>query len=381
MARMIIRYPLRRHLKSRSPFNNVTRLDEAVATDPMFSNVRSLHHGYYGAQVFLGCTSLRIDVYGFRKHRNFPKIYKDFIREQGAPSMLRRDNAKDEQSEEVLDIHRDYMIKDRFSEPYLQNQNPVESKGIKWLKENIQVLLDRTGAPASAWYFAAKYLSMVHAYCYNNKLGMTPSQKRTGITPDISALLQFYFWQRVLYLDHEEKWPASKERSGYWVGVADNVGDSLTYWIYDDQMKRLVARSVVRPYRQNLRVKWDPQFQNGPTRDTARQQGGLVEEDMFPDPSKRDALLQNLEDEYDKLEPDPKAHSFDDTSESQMTKGKRRKEPKEPALRVTMKPLQHPSDEGFDLSDGIAVPVSKEPPDSSSKLQLWHKPLKIDKDI
>ena len=114
---------MRRHFKCRAPFFRVNRLDEAVATDPMFSSVPSLHHGYLGAQVFLGCTSTRIDVDGFRKHRRFPKIYKDFIREQGAPSMLRRDNARDEQSEEVLDIHRDYVIKDGFSEPYQSKQN------------------------------------------------------------------------------------------------------------------------------------------------------------------------------------------------------------------------------------------------------------------
>ena len=76
-----------------------------------------------------------------------------------------------------------------------------------------------------------------------------------GSTVDISAFLQFTFWQRVLYLDHEEPWPHSKERPGYWVGVAHNIGDALTYWIYDDQAKRLLAMSVVKPLANNNCVK------------------------------------------------------------------------------------------------------------------------------
>lgn len=49
-----------------------------------------------------------------------------------------------------------------------------------------------------------------------------------------------------------------KERSGRWIGLAQGIGDMLTFWILDDQSKHILARSVVRPYNQNLRVKWDP---------------------------------------------------------------------------------------------------------------------------
>ena len=147
LARMTIRHPLRRHLKSRAPFANVTRLDEPVSTDPIFANCASLQHGYLGAQVWYGTKSHCINVNGFKHKSAFPRLYRDFIRENGAPSLLRRDNAKEEQSEEVLRINRDLYIKDGFSEPHNQQQNPVESRAIKWLKESSHVLMDRTGAP------------------------------------------------------------------------------------------------------------------------------------------------------------------------------------------------------------------------------------------
>jgi hypothetical protein len=95
-------------------------------------------------------------VYGFCRKGEFPHRYCDFIWDHhGAPSALCRENAKEEKSEEVDQIHRDLFIKDQFCEPYNPQQNPVESCGIKYLKENIHVLLDRTGAPDAAWYHAA----------------------------------------------------------------------------------------------------------------------------------------------------------------------------------------------------------------------------------
>ena len=97
---------------------NVTRIDEAVFTDPMFSSCRSIYHGYTAAQVFFGTKSHTIYVYGIKSQGEFPKVYRDFIRDHGAPSALRRDNAKEKQSETVKDINREFISKDQFTEPY-----------------------------------------------------------------------------------------------------------------------------------------------------------------------------------------------------------------------------------------------------------------------
>ena len=205
-----------------------------------------------------------------------------------------------------MDIHWELYIKDGFSEPYQPNQNLVESKAIKWLKQASHVLLDYRGAPDTAWYFAIKYLADVHSICYNKSIGMSPCQWQTGVTPDISAYLQFKFWPCILYLDHEESWQSSNEQSGYWVGIAHNVRNALTYWIFDDQMKQLVACSVVRPYWQNCKVEWDPAFANVPFHNTTRNGG-----DIMLNKSKHDHLLAHCEDMLDALEPEPTAHILD----------------------------------------------------------------------
>ena len=149
LARMTLKHPLRRHVKPRNPHMNVTRIDEPISTDPMFSNCTSIYHGYLAAQIFFGTKSHTIFVYGIKSKEEFPRVYRDFIRHQGAPSVHRRDNAREEQSELVMDINREFMIKDQYTEPYHPQQNPVESSAIRYLKGQVMIVLDQTGAPDS----------------------------------------------------------------------------------------------------------------------------------------------------------------------------------------------------------------------------------------
>ena len=77
-----------------------------------------------------------------------------------------------------------------------------------------------TGAPAWTWFLAATYLSDIHNHTWNNERQFIPATARDGVTRDISHPLQFVFWERVLYLDHTDSFPESKERPGYFVGCS-----------------------------------------------------------------------------------------------------------------------------------------------------------------
>ena len=74
----------------------------------------------------------------------------------------------------------------------------------------------------------------------------TPHSKRKGETPDISAYMQFHFYEKVYYLDPTAVFSDTKELPGYWLGVADNVGDSLCYNILTAHKRTVLERSVVR---------------------------------------------------------------------------------------------------------------------------------------
>src|SRR5687768_10538461 len=102
---MIFKALLERHIKPRFPHMNVTRINETVSLDPLYANCRSIYHGYTMAQIFFGTKSHTIYIYGIKSRAEFPNVYKDFTREHGVPSALRRDNAKEDQSEQMTDIN------------------------------------------------------------------------------------------------------------------------------------------------------------------------------------------------------------------------------------------------------------------------------------
>lgn len=110
LASLIVRYPMHCHFKARFKWANVHHIQETVSIDPIFSSVRSVFNGFLGAQVFYGCTSHNINVYGITSKSDFPSVYQDFICDHTAPSILCHDNAKEESSQQVQAI--DLLIKD-----------------------------------------------------------------------------------------------------------------------------------------------------------------------------------------------------------------------------------------------------------------------------
>jgi hypothetical protein len=142
-------------------------------------------------------------VAGMKTESEFPDVYLDFIRQHGIPSALRRDNAKNETSQRVCQIHRDLVIADQWTEPHNPWQNPAELNGVKYLKSHAQVLLHRTGAPDTMWFLAQDYLGHIHNL-------------------------------------------PTTERPGHFVGFADNVGDKLTFKILKNDLSTVLHRPVVR---------------------------------------------------------------------------------------------------------------------------------------
>ena len=70
----------------------------------------------------------------------------------------------------------------------------------------------------------------------------------TGITPDISIILLFTFYQPVFYATYDQHFPSeSEERAGYWVGFGEHCGDAMTHKILDNDTQKIIYRSAVRP--------------------------------------------------------------------------------------------------------------------------------------
>jgi hypothetical protein len=77
----------------------------------------------------------------------------------------------------------------------------------------------------------------------------------------------FYWFESVLYLDPVARFPETteKDKPGFFVGFADNVGDALTFKILKNDLSTVSHRSVVRsaadPIHRNKRVTFKPDTQ------------------------------------------------------------------------------------------------------------------------
>ena len=78
--------------------------------------------------------------------------------------------------------------------------------------------------------------------------GKIPKFALTGITPDISIILLFTFYQPVFYPTYDQNFPSeSEERAGYWVGFGEHCGDAMTHKLLDHDTQKIIYRSAVRP--------------------------------------------------------------------------------------------------------------------------------------
>jgi hypothetical protein len=141
-----------------------------------------------------------INVYPMHSKNQFPDVYDNFIREEGCPSILRRDNAGAEMSHKVTAINCKYLVGDQYTEPHHPQQNPAVLRAVKFVKDHTEMLLNCRNAPEKVWFYASDYVAKVHNICADESLGWEiPLTKRHGTTPDISPYLIFQFYKKVLF--------------------------------------------------------------------------------------------------------------------------------------------------------------------------------------
>ena len=109
--------------------------------------------------------------------------------------------------------------------------------------------MNRSGVPANCWLLCLIYVCYLlnHIACtaLDGKLSLLAL---TGISPDISIILLFTFYQPVFYATYDQYFPSeTEERAGYWVGFGEHCGDAMTHKILDHDTQKIIYRSAARP--------------------------------------------------------------------------------------------------------------------------------------
>ena len=245
-ARIPMSTTLRKRYLSPNPALNVFRRSESVATDTVFSDTPAVDSGITSAQFFVGCDSMVCDVYPMKTSKQFVNTLEDNIRDRGAMNRLISDSAQVEISNKVQDILRSLFIKSWQSEPYYQHQNLSERR-FQTVKRTTNTVLDRTGSPPSVWLLCMLYVVFVLNNTFCDTIKAVPLQHLNGQTTDISPLLCFRFWEEVYYMHDDPRFPSETvEGHGHFVGIAESVGNAMTFKILTSDTNKVIFRSVVR---------------------------------------------------------------------------------------------------------------------------------------
>ena len=242
---------IKKHFKPRNPVFSIPRCSEAVATDTIFSNTPAVDDGSTMDQFFCGHDTLVCDAYGIKSTKQFINTLSDKIRKWGAMDTLISDGGKYDISKGVTDFLHSLFIQDYQSESYHQDQNKTENC-FGPAKRYTNTVMNTSGCLACCWLLCLQYICVVLNHLASPTLqGICPVQALEGTTPDISFLLHFSFYEPVYYrIDSSEpdlNFPSSSnEKRGYWVGFADNQGDSLTWRILTEDTQKIIIRSGVR---------------------------------------------------------------------------------------------------------------------------------------
>lgn len=237
----------------RSPFPalNVRRRNEPVATDTIFSDTPAIDNGSTCAQIFIGVHSKFCDVFGIRSETAFLQTLQDVIRKRGAMNQLVSDGGEALISNKVKDVLRHLCIKEWRSEAHYQHQNPAERR-YGTIKHNVNRVLNMTGAPASCWLLCLEYVTFImNRMALQSLQWRTPHEKLYGITPDISIIYRFKFYDKI-YFKRDisrggKQFPShSNELIGRFVGFAEDVGHDMTFKILTEDTEKIIYRSRIK---------------------------------------------------------------------------------------------------------------------------------------
>ena len=165
-ARPTVHFPMKDHHAACFPFDNMHHLQEEVAMDTIFMDVKGWGNVEV-AQLFFGLMSrmMNENCMSSKEKVHVIKACKDFCCSQGCPSCPHWDLAPEQMCEEIIDWNQKMMIRDSWSEAGNPNQNPIEANCICVLKAGIKSIMARTKAPKASWPCVLKCLCDINNHC------------------------------------------------------------------------------------------------------------------------------------------------------------------------------------------------------------------------
>ena len=105
----------------------------------------------------------------------------------------------------------------------------------------------RARSPKQLWDYCGEWVSAIKrltAHDIPSLHDWVPCKVVEGNTPDISKYAQFDWYQYIWNHDPAVQFPEDARKLGRWIGVAQDVGSPMTFWVSPASC-RVSARSTV----------------------------------------------------------------------------------------------------------------------------------------
>ncbi len=176
----------------------------------------------------------------------------EVIQTVGVPKELVSDGARAEVYGRFGAVAKEYRIKQRITEPYSGWQNRAEA-AIREIKRKIRRAMQWAKSPNRLWDYCSEWVTAIRrltAHDIPSLHNRVPCEAVGSNTPDIAEYAQFDWYQYVWYHNPAVQFPEDPKKFGRWIGVAHDVGSSMTFCILPASC-RVLARLTVFPLSQD----------------------------------------------------------------------------------------------------------------------------------
>jgi len=202
------------------------RLPCKMYTDTMKAKHSSWMRGNKYGQVYVTDFGW-IGFYPMQSKGQAPNTLVELAHDKGVPTHFVMDGSKEQTQGEFRKKARSFGCGINQTDTYSPWQNDAED-GIRELKKGTGRTMVATHTPAKLWDHCSEWRAKIisHTARGHYKLhSQVPETVLTGQTVDISPLVEFGWYQWVMYFDYVSKEPSL----GRWLGPAeDSVGSAMT---------------------------------------------------------------------------------------------------------------------------------------------------------
>ena len=250
--------PTDRRLSTRLPHLAFPMLrNRKMYTDTLFAKVKSIRSNVC-AQDWTDGNGYSL-FYPLRsKEDAYTTVSKMVHDMRGIPEVIVSDGSGEQTGKKWMAEIRHFRSRHHLIEPFSPWQNRAE-RDIQELKRGIKRATRRGRSPKRLWDYCGQWVAAIRRLtAHDNPAldGLTAEESVHARTPDISAYSMFDWYEPVWYIDPAKDTAQSRRVLGRWIGVAEDIGSSLTYFILPKSCIP-VARSSVFPVTQDERLSAD----------------------------------------------------------------------------------------------------------------------------